>query len=75
MLVYIKIGSITTAQRAASLLRDARINAVLKRIENPQSGDGCGYMVGVNKKNLFKAKNILGRRGIKILGVLDDDLS
>jgi transcription antitermination factor NusA-like protein len=75
MLIYIKLGSITTAQRAAALLREGGINAVIKRIENPQAGDGCGYMVGVNEKNFFKVKNILGRRGIKILGVQNDDIS
>ena len=75
MLIYIKIGSVTTAQRAASVLREAGINAVIKRIENPREGDGCGYVVGVNEKKLLKAKNILRQRGIKVLGVYNDDLS
>ncbi len=75
MFVYIKIGSITTAQRAAYVLRENGINAVIKRIEKPKEGDGCGYVVSINKNNIMKAKNALRRRGIKILGVFDDDLS
>jgi hypothetical protein len=75
MLIYIKIGSITSAQRAAALLREGGINALSKELENPQAGDGCGYMVGVNEKNFFKVKNILGRRGIKDIRVQNDDIS
>lgn len=75
MFEYIKIGSITTAQRAASALRSAGVNAVIKRIENPQKGDGCGYMVGVDSKKLYKAQNVLRQRGIKTLGVYSDGIS
>ncbi len=75
MLVYIKVGSVTTAQRAASVLHEAGVIAVIKRIENPQSGDGCGYVIGVEEKRLLKAKNILRGRGIKVLGEYSDDLS
>ena len=45
MYLYIKVGSITNAQRAKTVLNKNKIKASVKRLENPKPGDGCGYVV------------------------------
>lgn len=70
MFFYIKIGSVTNAQRAVSVLRKNKIKAQIIRMDNPQHGDGCGYMIKVNKEE-SEAVHILQNNGIRILGVDD----
>lgn len=68
MSLYIKVGSITNAQRAHSILQRNSVKAYVQRLENPQPGDGCGYVLKAeeNGKNLIQ---ILERNGVKVLGV------
>ena len=40
MNLYIKVGSITNAQRAKSVLNKNSVKAVIQRLENPVPGDG-----------------------------------
>lgn len=65
---YIKIGSITNAQRARGILQKHSVRAQIKRIENPKAGDGCGYAVAVNG-DASSAVKILEKNGIRVLGV------
>lgn len=68
MILYIKVGSITNAQRSVSLLRSKGYKALIKRIENPAKEDGCGYAVEVHSENK-EPINILKKNGINIRGV------
>lgn len=67
MFYYIKIGSITNAQRARSALHAKSLKAQIKRLEDPKPGDGCGYVLMV--ENADKAVSILNKAGIRVLGV------
>ncbi|MCC8015830.1 MAG: hypothetical protein LIO43_00160 [Clostridiales bacterium] len=66
---YIKIGSITNAQRARGVLQKNSIKCVIKRIENPQPGDGFGYAVSVSDNDVNSAVNYIEKSGMRILGV------
>lgn len=68
MYLYIKVGSITNAQRARSVLNKNSIKASVLRLDNPKPGDGCGYVVKVqeNDKNIV---DILEKNSIRVLGV------
>lgn len=68
MSLYIKVGSITNAQRARRALQQAGIKSYLQRLQNPMPGDGCGYVVVVNQ-TAENALVILENNGIRILGV------
>ncbi len=48
MTLYIKVGSITNAQRSQRTLRQKGYKSIIKKLENPSPQDGCGYMVVVN---------------------------
>ncbi len=67
MNLYIKVGSITNAQRAKSILNKNSFKAIIQRLDNPAPGDGCGYVIRTedNGKN---AREILERNGIRVLG-------
>lgn len=71
MFLYIKIGSVTNAQRAVSVLKKNKIKAQIIRMDNPQPGDGCGYMIKVSKEE-GDSVHILQNNGIRILGVVDE---
>lgn len=71
MFLYIKIGSVTNAQRAVSVLKRNKIKAHIIRMNNPQPGDGCGYMIKVRKED-GDSVHILQDNGIRILGVIDE---
>ncbi|MDE5995311.1 MAG: DUF3343 domain-containing protein [Eubacterium sp.] len=67
MYLYIKVGAITNAQRAKSVLNKNRIKASVIRLENPKPGDGCGYVVKAEESN----KDIIGileKNSIRVLG-------
>ena len=55
MSLYIKVGSITNAQRSQRALRQSGYKSIIKKIENPSKEDGCGYIVVSThtRKNLF----------------------
>lgn len=67
MFYYIKIGSITNAQRARSVLHAKSINSQIRRLENPKPGDGCGYVIKVEDAD--SAVSALRKAGLRILGV------
>ena len=60
MTLYIKVGSITNAQRSQ--------RSLIKKLENPSPQDGCGYMVVVNTYT-EEPISILIKEGIQIRGV------
>ena len=67
MNLYIKVGSITNAQRAKSVLNKNAVKAMIQRLENPSPGDGCGYVVRTEDKEQ-EVRKILEKNGIRILG-------
>ena len=68
MVYYIKIGSITNAQRGRAVLHGNSVQARIKRIENPQPGDGCGYVLAVDG-DADEAVRLLKKSGLRVLGV------
>lgn len=68
MIIYIKVGSITNAQRAQRILKSHGYKAQIKRESNPSKKEGCGYVVAVKDKN-NEAIEILKKADIKIKGV------
>lgn len=67
MYLYIKVGSITNAQRAKSVLNKNKIKAYIQRLDNPKPGDGCGYVIKTEayKNNIIE---ILEKNSIRVLG-------
>lgn len=67
MYLYIKVGSMTNAQRAKTVLNKNKIKASVKRLENPKPGDGCGYVVKAEEsdRNIME---ILEKNAIRVLG-------
>ena len=65
MYLYIKVGSITNAQRAKTVLNKNKIKASVKRLENPKPGDGCGYVVKAEESDIME---ILEKNAIRVLG-------
>ncbi len=68
MAYYIKIGSITNAQRGRSLLRANSMNVQIRRLENPGPGEGCGYVLAL-EGDADKAMHLLQKNGLRVLGV------
>lgn len=66
--ILFKVSSITNAQRGQKVLTSHGIPALIKKIQNPQNGDGCGYMIVVSS-GASKAEKILIENGIRIVGV------
>ncbi len=69
MNLYIKVGSITNAQRAKSVLMKYSVKAQVQRAEQIKQGDGCGYIIKVYDDDENKILNILKNNGINSLGV------
>lgn len=74
MQLFIKVGSITNAQRASSVLRSHGYKPQIKRIENPTKNDGCGYGIAVSS-NSREPIEILEKNSVRIRGVEGVDLS
>lgn len=68
MTLYIKVGSITNAQRSQRVLRQNGYKTIIKKLENPTPEDGCGYMVVVNTYT-EEPISILLKEGIQVRGV------
>lgn len=66
--VFFKVSSITNAQRGQKILTSNGIPAQIQKIQNPHSGDGCGYTILVNS-GAAKAEKLLIQNGIRIVGV------
>lgn len=75
MSYYIKVGSITNAQRARSFLHSASVKAQIRKLPNPKPGDGCGYVLLVDEQDLQRSLSRLERAGIRVLGAQKYDLS
>lgn len=68
MTFYIKVGSITNAQRSQRVLKQQGYKSLIKKLENPSPQDGCGYVVVVNTYT-EQPLQILINEGIQIRGV------
>lgn len=68
MTFYIKVGSITNAQRSQRVLKQQGYKSLIKKLENPSPQDGCGYVVFVNTYT-EEPLQILINEGIQIRGV------
>lgn len=68
MSLYIKVGSITNAQRGQRVLRSKGYKAEIKKIENPSQTDGCGYALEVMSSDEAPVE-ILKKSRIQIRGV------
>lgn len=68
MILYIKVGSITNAQRGQKLLRSNGYKPQIKKIENPSKTDGCGYALEVESADKAPV-NLLEKNRIKVRGV------
>lgn len=74
MLLTIKVGSITNAQRGQRLLHTYGYKASIKRIENPSKAEGCGYALSLTANSNDPVK-ILQKNGVAVRGVDTDDIS
>lgn len=68
MNLYIKVGSITNAQRGMRALKKHGYKPTIKKIDNPSPGDGCGYVLVV-KASDDAPIDILSKERINIKGV------
>ncbi len=67
MILYIKVGSITNAQRGQKVLNSNGFKSKIKRIENPDKTDGCGYALEVSADDKTPVE-ILEKNKIKVRG-------
>lgn len=67
MVLYIKLGSVTNAQRAYKILYSSGYKPRIKRIENPDKSEGCGYAVELACDD-EKPIDILEKNRMKIRG-------
>lgn len=68
MILYIKVGSVTNAQRGAAALKRQGYKPVIKRQEKPSKTDGCGYVLVVKAQD-DEPVNIVEKSGIRVKGV------
>ena len=68
MYLIINVGSITNAQRGASELSRNGYKAYIKRSENRQKNNGCGYALQVRSSD-ERPLDILRENGINYNGV------
>ena len=66
----IRVGSLTYAMKGRDLLQKNGYKAYLTRNPNPETDDGCGYVIYVSNidKTCF---SVLKNNGIRVLGVVD----
>ena len=62
--IWITARSLTQAQKMMGVLRSAGIAAVMERTRGAAAAKGCGYMVGVNRRQERRAKELLGAAGL-----------
>ena len=67
MIWYIKVGSITNAQRSRKILAERGYKAQIKRADNLNADDGCGWVVAVRSSSDEPVK-ILKNAGINVKG-------
>ncbi len=66
----IKVGSLTYAMKGRDLLQKNGYKAYLTRNPNPDTEDGCGYVIYVNNIDR-RCFSILKSGGLKVSGVVD----
>lgn len=66
----IKVASVTYAMKGRDLLQKNGYKAYLTRNPNPDSDEGCGYVIYVNNID-SRCFNILEKGGIKVFGTVD----
>ena len=66
----IKVTSVTFAMKGRDLLQKNGYKAYLTRNPEPDSDEGCGYVIYVNNID-DKCFTILARNGIKVMGTVD----
>ena len=67
--------SLTYAQRAAKSLGGIGISAVIARLPQSISVDGCGYCIKINEKNLTNSLIALKNSGLspsRVFAIYDD---
>ena len=69
MLYRVKLGTITNAQRARSVLKQRGVKSNIVRIQNPNKSDGCGYALKINTDNIDEIVSIIREEGIHLTGV------
>ena len=71
MNLYIKVGSITNAQRGQRLLRSKGYSPQIKKNDRPERSDGCGYALEVygRENEIIKIleDNRIEIRGVEVL--------
>lgn len=65
---FIKVSSVTNAQRAQKILRENGLTSYIERSSARKNGEGCGYAVIV-KSNEEQALELIRENGIRIVGV------
>lgn len=68
MIIDIKVGSVTNAQRSLHILKANGYRASIKKLEHPTKADGCGYVVRMDAANETPIR-LLEQNGIKVTGV------
>lgn len=68
MILYMKVGSVTNAQRGAAALKRQGYKPVIKRLENPTKTDGCGYVIVVKAQD-DEPVNIVEKSGVRVRSV------
>lgn len=69
MLLALKVGSVTNAQRGAKVLRKKGYRPSISRVEKPQPSDGCGYVIKVSADRKEDVIALLKDNGISVTGV------
>lgn len=69
----ITFRSITPAQRAQNVLRQAGVDTGLQRTPRYMDGKGCGYCLRVRPRDRDRALGLLTRAGIEYWNVFPGD--
>lgn len=67
-MIDIKVGSVTSAQRGARVLKSHGYKVNIRKLEHPSKSDGCGYVLRINSES-EEALTILKNSSIKVTGV------
>jgi len=71
--VYLQISSVTHAYRGQRILQRNGIPSLVQRDSRFASPLGCGYQLRLRGQDPEKAREILLREGIRVLGGKDGD--
>ena len=71
--VYLQISSVTHAYRGQRILQQNGIVSQVQRDSRFASSLGCGYQLRLRSQDPERARQILLREGIRVLGGKDGD--